>query len=662
MSGTKYTPVMEWPYPIRYEEEKEVGVDVLILGGGIAGCHAAINAARRGAKVVVVDKGAVIRSGCGGAGVDHWHAACTSPCCKITPEEMVETIQGCRSGIATSEYGSGATFYILCRESYDALLDVEKMGVKVRDVDDEFVGAEFRDEETKLMFAYDYENKHCIRVNGGANVKPALYDELKRLGVEMCEHVMVTSLLTEGGKPGSRVVGATGVNVRTGEFYVFKAKATVLSSGPSSGLWVFSTELTGSAAAHGDPNCAGDGCAMAWKAGAEFTLMEASMPSSGGFRYPPYGTGNAHNTWFACTIVDAKGKEIPWVDRDGRVLTTVSERYRPAPGQRLFYHGPPVPYEIRGPSLIPDLPERIKKGEFVLPLYADLPSMPEHERRAIFGLMVGHEGKSHIIYEMYTKAGFDPDKDMLQANVLPPEMAGQFTPWWSGVGPPQWRETAFGGGGGVVFDWELRTNLEGLYAAGNQLAGGGNHAGAATTGRYAGRKAAAYALEARDPIIDRKQVEEEKARVYAPVKRKGEIGWKELQAGMCRIMQDYCGEYKSEETLKMGLRWLNSIRESEAARTYARNPHELMRTLECLVRLTVGEMIMHASLARKASTLALDFKRLDYAEMDRPEWNKFVTIRLENGEVKVGELPINYWLLPPNAPTYEENYERHCGL
>jgi len=37
-------------------------------------------------------------------------------------------------------------------------------------MDDEFVGAEFRDEETKLMFAYDYENKYTIRIQG-ANMK-----------------------------------------------------------------------------------------------------------------------------------------------------------------------------------------------------------------------------------------------------------------------------------------------------------------------------------------------------------------------------------------------------------------------------------------------------------------------------------------------------------
>jgi len=663
MGETSHAQVKEWPYPVHYGKENKVSADVLIIGGGVAGCHAAINATKKGAKVVVVDKASVMISGNGGAGVDHWHGACTSPCCKITPEEFVKTIQDCSSKLTISEFGSGAAFYILCKESYDALLDVERMGVKVRDVDDEFVGAEFRDEKTKLMFAYDYGSKHCIRIQG-ARIKPALYNELKRLGVEMCEHVMVTSLLTEGGRPGTRVVGATGMNVRTGEFYVFKAKATVLTTGPSSRLWIFSTELLGSNDVHDDPNCAGDGNAIAWEAGAEFALMEASMPSSGSFHYPAYGTGNAHNSWFACNIVDANGKRVPWVDRDGRVLKTVSERYRLAPGQKFFYHGPGnLPYEIRGPGLIPDLPERIKKGEFVLPFYADLPSMPEHERRAIFGLMVANEGRTLIpIYDVYTKAGFDPDKDMLQANVLPPDVAGLYIPWWAGIGPPQWRETAFAGSAGVVFDWDLKTNLEGLYAAGNQLAGGGNHAGASTTGRYAGRKAAAYVKTAVEPVIDRKQVEEEKARVYDPVNRESGIGWKELQAGICRIMQDYCGEYKGEETLKMGLKWLNSIRESEASRAYARNPHELQRTLECMVRITVGEMIMHASLARKASSSALDFKRIDYPEMDPPEWDKFVTIRREDGEVKVGELTFNYWLLPPNAPTYEENYDRHCEL
>jgi len=629
--------VLEWPYPVNYGKEHEVSADVLILGGGIAGSHAAVSAAKRGARVVVVDKASIYRSGAGGAGVDHWGNACTNPCSKVTPKEMTEVVVKGGRG-----YTSGHNIYVECKESYDALLDLEQMGLQFRDVDDEFAGAEFRDEETKIMFAQEYENKHVIRARGAANVKPILYNELKRLGVELYEHIMATSLLTEGGKQGARVVGATGVNVRTGEFYIFKEKATLLS--------------TAALGIEHDSNCAGDGEAMAWKAGAESVLMEAvtmetSVSTTGTGGYPRYGTGNPHNTWFPCTMVDDNGKEIPWVDRDGRVLKTVSERCRPAPGQKFFTMTPLArTYEDQPPSLIPDLPERIKKGEFVLPLYADLPGMSEHERRAIFGLMVGNEGKTRIgVYDIYTKAGFDPDKDMLQAYGIGLERGR--------AGPRQWRAS----GPGVRVDWDFKTNLEGLYAAGSTV-GSVGHSHAAATGRYAARKATAYAQTAGEPVIERKQVEEEKTRVYASVKRKGNMGWKELQAGIGKIMQTYCGEQKTEEVMKRGLWWLNSIRESEAERTFARNPHELWRTLECLVRLTVGEMIIHASLARKASSEVLGFARIDYPEIDPPEWNKFITTRLENGEVKVGELPFNYWLLPPNAPTYQENYKQHCGL
>ena len=645
---------LKWPYPVNYGKETEVSADVLIIGGGVAGCHAAINAAKRGVKVAVVDKASIYRSGSGGAGVDHWHGAVTNPCSKITPEDVMKQ-RG--EGPFTGRYSMGHLTYIVHKESYDALLDLEQMGMKIRDVDDVFVGAPFRDEETRLMFAYDYVNDRSVIRVMGADVKPIMYNELKRLGVELREHIMVTGLLNEGGKQGGRIVGATGVNIRTGEFYIFKAKATILATAQPLRIWIFNTELVGSNVEHDDPNLAGDGDAMGWLAGAELTMMERSQESAGPFRYPAYGTGNAHNTWFACNIVDADGKEVPWVDGNGNVLKTVEER------TRLGQGGP----FGDGARLIPDLAERIAKGEYKLPLYADLPSMPEHERRALFGLMVGNEGKTRIgIYETYTRAGFDPDKDMLQANVLPPQLAGEFIPWWdhksSLASAPQWRATAFIGGGGLLVDWDMRTTLEGLYAAGAQTAGGGGHAGGAATGRYTGRKAAAYAKEAGDPVIDRTQVDNEKTRVYAPVGRKGDIGWKELHGGVARIMQDYCGKYKSEEILKMGLWWLNSIRGSETERVYVRNPHELARFLETMVRLTVGEIIMNASLARQASSRPLDFWRLDYPEVDPPEWQKFVTIKLENGKVRVGERPLDFWLRPPYATTYEENYKLHSGL
>jgi hypothetical protein len=78
------------------------------------------------------------------------------------------------------------------------------MGIKVRDVDDLFVGAPFRDEKTKLLFAYDYDNKFCIRVQA-ANIKTALYNEVKRRSVDIYDRVIITGLPNEGAETKSWV-------------------------------------------------------------------------------------------------------------------------------------------------------------------------------------------------------------------------------------------------------------------------------------------------------------------------------------------------------------------------------------------------------------------------------------------------------------------------
>lgn len=632
-----------WPYTVDYQKEHEISSDVLVLGGGIAGCWSAISAARKGAKVVLVDKGATKTSGAGGSGVDHWHAAVTNPACNIDPLEF--------SKITINNYGGwrcGISQHITSMESYDCLLELENMGMKIRDSEDEFKGADFRDEATKLMFAYDYTAKYCVRV-WGAHVKHFLCDECLRLGVKIYDRVMVTSLLNKGGKIGAPVVGATGVNVRTGEFYIFKARASILSMFLPQRQFIFSTELKGLASTHRPSTASGDGHAMAWRAGAEFAQVEHSGRGGGlPYGYPQYGVGNAHNTWFACTMVDANGKEIPWVDRNGRVLTSVAQRYRPAPGQKYFLDMG-WQYEYRSPMLIPDWRERVRKGEFTLPIYADLASMPEHERRVIWGMMIAQEGRTLIpIYHTYSQAGFDPDKDLLQS----------YDGGWGGLGPPQWRTYSSGtsSGGGPIVDWDLKTTLDGLYAAGGQVFANGDHAYAAATGRYAGRKAAEFARGTDELGVDRRQIDAEKVRVYAPVYRKNGMDWKELNAGICKILQDYCGELKNEEILTIGLKWLDELEAGEAAGARARNPHELYRVLEVFNIITVGRMMFEASRARKASSSHLDFTRTDYPEVDPPEWHKWVTIKLDGGDVKVGELAIDYY------GDMEKNYQDHCGL
>ncbi len=647
----------EWPYPVQYDKESEIAADVLIIGGGVAGSHAAISAARLGARVVIAETGHVKRSGSGGVGVDHWHGACKNPCSKVTPLDYTKAVMESAHG-----FSNGMARYITCTEGWDTLLECEEMGVQIRDVHDEFKGAEFRDDETKLMFGYDYKNRHIVRL-WGYNLKQCLYYEMKRLGVEMYNRTVVTSLLTEGGRQGGRVVGATGVNMRTGEFYVFRSKATIIASGGGGRLYSFAPELT-AASSMSTMNSAGTGHAIGWDAGAEFVLMEQTGPGRlSGFGYAPYSMGNAHNTYHGVSIVDANGKEVPWFDPYGHELKTVAQRFLPNGAQR-FQLGTGIGLatfaeEYRPNDLARDLPERIRKGEFQLPLYADLTRLSEMERRCIWDMMIGNEGKCRIpIYDTFTKAGFDPDKDMLQAPVMVPE-AYQHSNFWGGSPMPHLRSLA---GGGFLVDWDLRTSLEGLYAAGTSpVFGAGCHGESHTMGRYAARKAAAYAKTSAEPVVDRQQVEAEKARAYRPIKQsKNGAGWKELNYAIARVMQDYCGKYKNERTLNRGLSLLNEIKENEGAAAYAANPHELGRTLECFSLITLGEMVMHASLERKCSSAYLDFYRLDYPQMDPPEWEKHLPMKQEDGRVTVRELPLDFHLQAPYAPSYEENYERHA--
>ncbi len=632
---------LEWPYPLLYDKVQEVTSDILILGGGIAGCWAAIAAAQKGVRVALVEKGATIRSGAGGSGCDHWESAATNPCSRISPEELTKAMIKAHYG-----FNNGISHYIECREGYDRLLELEKFGGKIRDTEDEFQGAEFRDEKTKFLFAYDYENKFTLRV-WGTTFKPALANECRRLGVSVFDRVMATSLLSKEGEQGAKIVGATGVSSRTGEFFTFRAKATVLCMSRPTRIWLFSPGLPGISEFR-PPQCTGDGHAMGWKAGVEFAMVEKSVKGewSGVRSFPPYGTGNTHNTWYACNMVDANGKEIPWADRDGRILTDISQRNRPAPGQKLFLKGggePDIPnYEFQGPDILP-LEELLAKG-FKLPFYADLTSMPEQERKAIWGLMVGEEGKTKIpILKTYTEAGFDPEKHLIQSY-------GEG--WQSGGFLPQERQL-FGLPGGMVNNWDLRTNLEGLYAAGDQLFASNCHGHAAATGHYAGRHAAEYAKESVESPIEAEQVENERKRVYAPLKRGGGIGWEEMNMRLTRLMQHYCGEIKSEELLTIGLNLLKDIQNNEVPQLSAQNPHELVRALEVLNILTNAEIVLNACLARKASSKPLHFRRSDYPEMDPPDWNKFVTVKLEKNEVTIGDKPLDYY------GSLKEEYESH---
>lgn len=641
-----------WPYMSQINEIQYVETDVLVLGGGIAGCMAAIAAARKGQSVVLVEKGATKRSGAGGSGCDHWESAATNPCSRITPEELLSAMIEDNSG-----YTNAISHYIECREGWDRLLDIENMGGKIRDTEDEFKGADFRDDDSKLMFAYDYQNRFTLRI-WGTTFKPALERELKQLGVRIIDRVMVTSLLTENGAIGAKCIGATGIHTRTGKFYVFSSKSSVIATSRPSRIWLFSPAYPGICEFR-PLQCSGDGHAMGWRAGAEFNMMEKSVRaqfSAAGRSFPPYSTGNNHNTWYAATLVDAEGKDVPYVDRDGNILPDVKSRYYPVKGQRFFLKGGNIEeakYEYRGPETLSY--DELKEMGYKRPFYADLSDMPELERKAIWGMMVGQEGKTNVpVYRNFTEAGFDPTKHVLQCYGVG---------WTSAEFLPQERQL-FGLSGGFMNDWRLMTNLPGLFVAGDALYGSNCYGHAAATGHYAGRHAADFAIaETRLTTPCHLQVEAEKERVYAPLLQESNvaISWKELNHAIAKTMQLYCGEVKRNELLVSGLEQLERYEQEIVPNAGAANPHELIRLQEVFNILTVSKLILHACLARSGSCKNLEFYRSD----DNGQTQPFVVIRYDGDSTLVREVPLDYAGDPranyENVNAEYVNEGRHIG-
>lgn len=630
---TEGTPP-EWPYEIRFGEKREIETDVLVVGGGIAGCWAAISAARSGAKVTLMEKGDVRRSGQGGPGCDHWCNVPANPHSRVDPDEWaIEEME------ALGRYSNGIGIQIQCREDYDTLLEMEQMGGKIRDTDDEFAGLEGRFEDTKFMFSPRYgkqagyaphpdwqkegfnpaeeRNNVVIRI-WGSTFKPALKKECKKHGVEIYDRVMVTSLLNEAGKQGARVVGATGVNVRTGEFIIVKAKAVIIATAGGGQIWHTDMEHGGYSSMSSRNQC-GDGTAIAWKAGATLTMMEGSYPISiaTGLKHKWY-TGGGDASYENVPIVDANNKQIPYPTqgwKDGGAMHSI-------------------------PELVAKVREGVKNGEYELPFYGDFAGMKPEESNATWNMMLNEESTTKIMIKTMNEGGFDHTRDQV--------MNYDFIEMQT---PPQYKDAAHGGG--ILVDWDLKTTVDGLYAAGEAMFSPEDHSFAAATGRYAGRKAAAYVKTVEQGNVCEKQVKSEQERVLAPTKRSSGIEWKELHNGLSRAMQYFVSDNKTERLLNLGLEEIERIEENAIPQLYALDPHKLMRSLEDLNLIETAKIMIHAMKERRCTCKELSVERLDYPECSEEDLNNYLTLKLENGEVKTGKLPIRFW------GNMKEQYEAH---
>jgi succinate dehydrogenase/fumarate reductase flavoprotein subunit len=287
-------------------DDRLLAADVLVVGGGIAGCVAALRAAAAGSKVLVLDKvGSIRRSGDAGRGLaflttyldlgEEWD----------TPEAFADWYVTIGDGLVDMT--------VAWPLAIDPLPDVcrllEDIGVSLHGTDGGYQRTQRMWTPGPLVVKFD-----------GANIKPRLAERVAATpGITVVEGVHVTSVLLDGD---GRAKGATGVDVRTGRFVVAAAGAVVLATGNAERV-LFNSPRRDPFNTYHVPYHGATGFALAARAGA----VAANLEFLGTFLFPRgFATGAMGN------LIEAGGR---LVNGNGDLIAVVPE----ATSERRFGHG-----------------------------------------------------------------------------------------------------------------------------------------------------------------------------------------------------------------------------------------------------------------------------------------------------------------------------------
>jgi len=542
--------------------DKVVEADVLVIGGGIGGCSVAAKAGEHGLNVTLVEKAKPERSGSAGQGIDHYG---DFPREGITALEMFQLWEAGAMMSAVNGKGRFVNPNIMYKyfdKGLWGLEELEKLGVRMRWDDGEFYwGISPMDRGRRGV------TRSGLRVHW-QNVKPQLAAAVRKKGVNILERTMVVDLLTNKGK----VVGATAVNTRTGEFIVIKAKATVVATGlfarcynPETPLfWKYKFRY------HWCPaTVSGDGYAIAYRAGAELTNMEIT---GWGFRirddlnisYGNFGMNDG-----------VPGKTFTWKGEE--VSGVNASKYA----------------------------ELEQKG--LTPIYNSVEHLPDdyHKR-----MEVAFVDERLVSFKVAEDRGFNPRTHRYD---LMPNNPHNFM-------------TATG----IYTDDDYEASVPGLYAIGDCCAGFHGCSMAAVSGLLLGDSIHTLVNKAEEPIVDEGQVGSQKQAALAPLGVKDGTEPMELECAVRYICERYVGQFKSEGKLLEGQRRLGSLRRTFLPRLMAKNPHYLMRCLEVRNIIDLAEVHIQACLERKETRG--NHIRLDYPEEDPSRESMLTYQRMEDGK------------------------------
>ncbi len=225
-----------------------IDTDVLIIGGGTAGCFAGITLGKKkDLDVLIVEKANIVRSGCLAAGVNAINAYITKG---RVPQDYVDYCKKDADGIV--------------RE--DLLLSMSERLNHVTKVMEDLGLVILKDENGE----YVARGNRNIKING-ENIKPILADAVKKQdNVTVINHLNITDFIVENNE----VKGAYGFDVNNAEFYEINAKAVLVATGGAAGLYRPNNPGFSRHKMWYPPFNTGAGYAMGINAGAEMTTFE----------------------------------------------------------------------------------------------------------------------------------------------------------------------------------------------------------------------------------------------------------------------------------------------------------------------------------------------------------------------------------------------------
>ena len=303
-----------------------VDSDILVIGGGMAGCGATYESRYwgRDLKVVCVEKANIERSGAVAQGLYAINCYMGMQWDENQPEDHVRYARNDLMGLVREDLG-----YDIARHVDGTVHKFEEWGLPI-----------MKDPETGR---YLREGKWQIMIHG-ESYKPIVAEAARKAATEVYNRIMVTHLLTDKGN-ANRVAGAVGFNVRTGDFYVFKAKAVIVSAGGASHIFKPRAVGEGMGRTWYAPWSSASAYALPILAGAKMTQMENRIVLT---RFKDgYGPVGAYFLHLKTYTQNAYGEEYEstWYDHTRELVGDYVDRH-------------PVPTCLRNHALL----EEVKAG------------------------------------------------------------------------------------------------------------------------------------------------------------------------------------------------------------------------------------------------------------------------------------------------------------